>query len=156
MNGGKLQIRRRFRFSAKGSEDGYISFMADGGDIKISGVTGRCYDVECAKRLVRKMISAPETPPYYIREMAETVLRHVLQMEQEIGWRTSVSVGAATYIYDKDGPELTLDISLWFRTLPKAHYDEWYITIRSSYRGSEATTITLMTSKSTHMHCVAQ
>ena len=119
--------KRRFRLSAKESEGDYISFTADGGDIIISGVTGRCPDadyVECVKRLVKNMIKAPEKPPYWIRHMAESVLQHLLQMAKEIGWKTSISAGAGVYIYDEDGPELTLDIAVSYGTPPKTYYSE--------------------------------
>jgi len=139
--------KRRFRLSAKESEGGYISFTADGGDVVISGVTGRCPDVDCVKRLVKKMIKAPETPPYRIRYMAESVLQHLLQMAKEIGWKTSISAGAGVYIYDEDGPELTLDIAINYGASPKTYYDDeddmfddenkWYITINSCYCGFE-------------------
>ncbi len=65
-------------------EDKYFGFTADGGNILIYGITGRCPDRECVKKLIRKMIKAPETPPHHIREMAESVLQHFLQMVQEI------------------------------------------------------------------------
>jgi hypothetical protein len=146
-----VKEKRRFRLSAKESEGDFISFTADGGDIVISGVTGRCPDVDyvdCVKRLVKKMIKAPETPPYWIRHMAESVLQHLLQMTQEIGWKTSISAGAGVYIYDEDGPELTLDIAISYGTPPKKYYseeeyyfddheNEWYISINSCCCGFE-------------------
>jgi len=146
----KISFRRRFRLSAKENEGGFISFTADGGDVVVSGVTGRCPDVdyvECVKRLVKNMIKAPEKPPYWIRHMAESVLQHLLQMTQEIGWKTSISAGAGVYIYDEDGPELTLDIAINYGASPKTYYDDeddmfedenkWYITINSCYCGFE-------------------
>ena len=148
---GKISFRRRFRLSAKESEDGYISFTADGGDVVISGVTGRCPDVDyvvCVKRLVKKMIKAPEKPPYWIRHMAESVLRHLLQMADEIGWKSSISAGAGVYIYDEEGPELTLDVAINYGAPPRTYHDEddmfddedeneWYISINSCYCGFE-------------------
>jgi hypothetical protein len=41
MTEGKVKMKRRFRFSAKESEGGYISFTADGGDVRIGGVLVR-------------------------------------------------------------------------------------------------------------------
>ncbi len=150
MSRGKYQVRRRFRFTVRESEGGYISFSADGGDIKISGVTTTdyCRDRECVKQLVRKMIRAPESPPPHIREMAESVLQHLLQMAKEIGWMSSVSAGAAVYIYDEDGPELALDVAVAYGAPPKVYYseedyyfddheNEWYATISSCYCGFE-------------------
>jgi hypothetical protein len=148
MSGGKLQIRRRFRFSVKESEGGYVSFTADGGDIKISGVTTDCRDRECVKQLVRRMIKAPETPPYRVRYMAEAVLQHLLQMANEVGWRSSVSAGASIYVDDLSGSELTLDVKIAYGAPPKVyhseedyyfddHEDEWYAAISSCYCGFE-------------------
>jgi len=125
------------------------NFSADGGNIKISGLTttDRCLNRKCVKQLVQKMIKAPESPPLYIRDMVESVLRHFLKMVQEIDRRTSVSAGAAVRLYDGDVPELTLDISLAYGAPPRTYYDEydllddgkdeWYATINSCYCGFE-------------------
>jgi hypothetical protein len=137
----------------KEDEDGYISFVADGGDVRISGLTGRCYGKEdkeeCVRQLVRKMVRASETPPYYVRYMTEAVLQRLLQMANEIGWMSSVSAGASIYLYsDVGGPELTLDVAVAYGAPPKAwyseedhhfanHENEWYATIESCYCGFE-------------------
>ncbi len=162
----EIEMRRRFHLSVKEGKGGYISFTADGGDIKISGITGRCYGVDyvaCVKRLVRKMIRAPESPPPHIREMVGTVLHRFLQMVQEMGWTPSISVGVDAYIYDEGGPKLSLNIAVNYgpllETLLETYYDEgglfddvgriarllavldgynknkWYITIHSCYCG---------------------
>lgn len=144
----KIAYKRRFLFSVKESEGGYISFTADGGDIKISGVTTHCRNRECVKQLVRRMIKAPETPPYYVRHMAETVLQHLLQMANEVGWMTAVSAGASIHVDELSGSELTLDVKVAYGAPPKAyddeddyyfddHEDEWYATISSCYCGFE-------------------
>ncbi len=144
------KYRRRFRFLAKESEGGYISFTADGGDVKISGITTTdyCRDRECVKQLVRKMIRMPESPPPYVREMAETVLRHLLQMAKEISWASSLSAGASIYLNGASEPELTLDVVVAYGAPPKTYYseedyyfddheNEWYATISSCYCGFE-------------------
>jgi len=138
------KIRRRFKLSMKEGEGGYVSFTANGGSIIISGVTGRCRDKDCVKRLVKKMIRAPEKPPYRIRYMAESVFEHLLQMVEEVGWKSSVSAGAGVYIYDE--VELTLNISVAYGAPPKTYYgeddrwsdddeNEWYASIHSCYCG---------------------
>ncbi len=160
----KIEMRRRFHLSVKEDKGGYVSFTADGGDIKISGVTGRCYGVDyvaCVKRLVRKMVKAPESPPPHIREMVGIVLHRFLQtvMVQEAGRVSPISVGADAHIYDEGGPKLSLNIAVNYGPLLEIYYDEgglfddvgriarllavldgynknkWYITIHSCYCG---------------------
>jgi hypothetical protein len=144
----KVAFRRRFRFFMKESEGGYITFEANGGDIEVSGVTttDRCRDRECVKQLVRNMIKAPESPPAHIREMAESVLRHLLQLADEVSFGTSFSTSVSTYIDGEEGPELSLSVSIDYAAPPKTYHDEedywfdddeseWYITIESCYRG---------------------
>ena len=101
--------RRRFKLMVKEHKSGYVEFVADGGDVVVNGVTGRCRgrDVICVRRIVRRMLKAPERPLQHVREVADAVLRRVLQAPQD-----GALASAEVRIYGGDWPTLKLSVSL--------------------------------------------